>query len=112
AGSASEGRDYPRLRFRLVCQIAPRELLRSIFRIRTRTRSPVVPDLFLVNCKTRLQVVWQRGWMVLSVGVQPQALRAVAPGFVDSPLQKVLTQTLADKLRHQAEERNLDLAVD
>jgi hypothetical protein len=74
--------------------------------------SPLLFHLFLVNGETSLQVVWQGSRMVLGVGVKPQALGAVAPGFFDRPLKEIPAQAFADELRSQSELNNLNHAFD
>src|SRR5262245_47674714 len=54
--------------------------------------------LFFVHREATLDVIGQRVGVILGAGVQPEALRTVAPGALDRPPQKVPAQSLADEL--------------
>ncbi len=49
--------------------------------------------------------------MIERASVQPEPFGFVAPGSVDRPLQKPLSQPLADEISHQAELHHLNFVV-
>src|SRR5262249_14800988 len=65
--------------------------------------------LLLEQHEPRLRVIRQGGGVIQGAGVQPEALRLVAPGLVDGPLQKPFAQPLADEIREQAKLDQLNL---